>query len=345
MYIAGVTGAHAQAQTVAEGLRISPAVIEDRVNPGDVYKFTLKVTNIADAPKTFYLAAQNISGLDDAGSPIFAKEGESTKYEMSTWVELPDSSITLGPNETKHIPFSVRVPADASPGAHFGGVFLDARAERQSSTGSGIGYNVGSLLSLRISGDVAEEARFREFSTKKLVYGTPDASFSLKVENLGNVLVRPHGVIEISDMFGKQVGDVRVNDSVAAVFPGETRTFSADWKYDGFALGRYQAVASLAYGEDAKKTITATTSFWVLPLKLLAIVIGSLLAAVLILYIGVRRYISNKLRDMGVTGSQTAHAKLYAKRYGSSNSRLAVVLFAVLLLVIAFLSILFFLFA
>jgi hypothetical protein len=183
-------------------------------------------------------------------------------------------------------------------------------------------------VSLRIAGDAVEEARIREFSTRKLVYTAPDVSFDTKVENVGNVFVRPHGLVEITNMFGTKVGTVAVNDGGAPVFPGEHRVYTVDWKSDSFAIGRYQAVVSLSYGDDLKKTITATASFWIVPLKFIAIVAFSLLVVILALYLGMRTYIRRTLRSMGVNDTQSADTKR------SGSSRLPVVILAVILLVI-----------
>jgi hypothetical protein len=146
-------------------------------------------------------------------------------------------------------------------------------------------------------------------------------------------------LIEITDMRGKKVGSVEVNGGGAPVFPGSDRSYVTQWNYDGFAFGRYQAILALNYGDEAKKTISAAASFWILPLKMIALT----LAAILALYGGVRMYIRNKLREMGASSS--ADASLYAKRYNRSGSRLFVVVLAAVLLCVVFLGVLFLMFA
>jgi hypothetical protein len=330
-----------QAQS-PEGIQLNPAVIEEKADPGQTFTFTLRVTNIADVEKTFYLVTQDIKGIDDRGAPQFSDDTEPTVYSMSSWVVLPQESVTLKGQETKALPITVRVPATASPGSHFGGVFLDARPPKLRTIGAGVGIRVGSIVSLRISGDVKEEARIREFSTSRLVYGTPSVTFETKVEALGNTLVRPEGFIEITDIFGKQVGNIRVNEEKAAVFPENDRTFLTAWEYDRFAFGRYQALATIVYGEEDRKTISRATSFWILPLKPILITLTSLLAVILFIYVMVRRYIRNKLRELGIVPGKQAGGDAYTRRYQKSLSRLmaisvSLLLFSVFLLVVLFL--------
>ena len=331
-----------QAQS-SEGLELKPAVIEDNAAPSQQYRFTVHVTNIASSERTFYLSAKDIKGLDDEGLPVFATEGEATEYSLSSWVQLPQSAITLKAGETKDVPFTVNVPSSASPGAHFGGVFLSAEAPRLSASGAAIGISVGTIINLKIAGDVVEDAQLREFSTDKLVYGMPAVTFSAKVSNRGNVLVRPHGLVEVSDMFGKKVGTLTVNDNAAPVFPGTDRAFATSWDGEGFAFGRYQAVVSLVYGDEARKTISGATSFWVLPLKPILTTIGILLAFIVLLYLSVRSYIRRTLRSMGATPGRMAD-HVVARR-GRAASRMMIVALAVFVFALAFLGLLFFIFA
>jgi len=329
--------AHAQ----AEGLKISPAVLEDNAKLGQVYQFSVKVTNLAHTETTLVAKARDIKGLDQNGLPIFAIPGEATNYSLSSWIDLPRDAITLGPGETRFIPFSVRVPADASPGAHFGGVFLESEAPSLSSSGAGIGYSVGTIIDLKLPGDVIEDAQLREFSTKRFIYSSPSVSFTAKVSNLGNVLARPTGIIEITDMFGKKVATVSVNDTAAPVFPGSDRTYAAEWDGNSFAFGRYQAVLSLVYGDQVRKTISATASFWVLPLKPILFFVGFLLGLILTIFVSVRVYIRRTLRVMGAGRGRV----MPVVRQQRSVSLMMVTIISITLFALIFLGFLFFVFA
>ena len=328
-----------------EGVQVKPAVIEDSIQPGQTYHFSIRVTNIAAQEKVFFLGAQNIKGLDDEGKPVFADPKEATKFDLSQWVQLPSDSIALKAGETKQVDFVVRVPSDASPGSHFGGVFFDQKPIKQQTTGTGVGIKVGTIISLKIAGDILEEARLREFSTDKLVYNHAMVNFSAKVEDLGNILIRPHGIVEISNMFGKSVATIRVNDAGAPVFPGEDRAYATAWEYDGFAFGRYQAVISLGYGDEEKKTVSGTTSFWVLPLKPIMTGLGVVLALVIILYLMMRMYIKRQLRDMGVSSAKRADVDMYGRRYSRSGSKLIMTAVGIFFLCVVVLGILFLMFA
>ncbi len=326
-----------------EGLQMRPAIIEDRVNPGQTYNFTIQVTNVSDNERTLYLLARDISGIDDRGVPLFLEESKATAYELSSWVVLPQDFVTLKPGQTANVPFVVKVPSDATPGAHFGGVFFESRPDQASTIGAAVGSRVGTIINLRIAGDVTEEMRLREFSTEKFLYDAPPVTFTANVDNLGNVLLRPQGVIEITDMFGKSAGEISMNQSGAAVFPGGSRVYSAVWEHDGFTFGRYQALLSFVYGEDTRKTVVRTTSFWVLPLKPTLIILGSIFGVILLVYLAIKIYIRKKLREMGI--STRADARLHEKKYTTPVSKLTFVVFTLLIFIVLFLLLLFMMFA
>ena len=333
---------HAQTN---QGVEIKPGIIEDKVNPGDTYRFSLSVKNLFSNTQTFFVEKEDITGLDEQGKPEFAGPGQATGYELTSWITSSKESITLESGEKQTVAFLVRVPKEATPGSHFGGVFFTARASKTTTTGAGIGLQVGAVISLRISGDITEDARLREFSTERLVYDSPQVGFKVRVEDLGNVLLRPHGVIDITDMRGKSVTSVRVNDSAAPVFPGTDRIYSPAWNSDSFAIGRYQAVLSLVYGDDSRKTISSVTSFWVLPMKPILGVLGSLVALIVILYVMVRIYIRKKLKEMGITSGKGGDAAYYEKKYNKSAARMVILISVIFLFCLASLAALFLMFA
>ena len=252
------------ASAAEESVRLQPAIIEERAIPGDVYRTTLRVTNLGTDEKTFFFFTKDIESLTD-GKPVFS-ETPNPVYGLAEWVKLGISSLRLKSGEMREVPITVTVPENATPGSHIGGIFTSLEAIRPETTGVGIGYEVGTIVTFRIAGDVTEEARIREFRTTKTVYREPTASFSVRVENVGNVLVKPRGPLEVTDMFGRTVATAVVNVEGSAIFPKSERTFESGWVGGRFSIGRFQATVALVYGEDGRKTITATPPFWILPL-------------------------------------------------------------------------------
>ena len=337
----------------AVGLTIEPAIIEEGVVPGQVFSSVIKATNLDEVTHTFYIVKRDIRELSAGGQPLFAKEGEKTEFEMSSWINIPKTSIVIKAGETEEIPFSITVPVGASAGGHFGGLFLSMSAPELEESGVGVGYQVGTIINLRIAGEIREEAKIREFSTDKAIYGSPNVDFIIGVENLGNVLIRPRGLLEITDFWGRKLPTMIVNDAGGAVLPGGTREFETTWEGGMFDFGRYQVVMSLVYGREGRQTISSTLSFWILPLKVILPIVGGILALIVLVLALMQFHIKKKVKEL----RRATQGSSYGRRLGptdsdilrrgkrESPSSLALIAIALLLFTFLFMTVLFFLFA
>lgn len=314
------------------GVTLQPAMIEDIADPGQTISKTLTVTNDGIGAATYYLVSKDIDDVRDDGTPIFSENEEVSTLDLSSWLVVSDEPIVLSPGQKKVIPFQVQVPADAPPGGHFGGIFLSLEPERPDTIGTGIGYQVGSIVSIQVSGEIIEVAQIREFISDKTLYSEDIVHFTTRIENKGNVLVRPRGPVEVYDMFGKKVGSEIVNEVGGAVFPAAEREFSVSWEGEGLSIGRYEAILALSYGQDVKKTIDQTLSFWILPMNIVGPFLGGLLVLIILIYILIRLYIKRKIFAMG--GDQAVHHYAQAR---APLSRLTVIVIALLVFTILFL--------
>lgn len=286
-----------KAQEIA-GIKIQPAIIEQRIDPGKTFNSKIKVTNIGSEKKTFYIIKRDIRTLSDQGSPIFATEGEPTGFEISSWIKITDQPINLGAGQTKEISFAIIVPPNAPPGGHFGGIFVAFAPERPETTGIGIGYQVGTIINLRVSGEIIEEAQLRGFSPDKLIYVRPKVNLSAKIENLGNVLVRPHGILEIIDPLGRQEAILNVNEESASVFPKTIREFKILWESDKLLFGNYKAILSLVYGEEGGQSLSDETTFWIVPLNIILPIFGALVTMLIGIILFIRFQVRKRIRQI-----------------------------------------------
>lgn len=324
------------------GIGISPATIENGANPGETQKHLVSVTNLSGVSQTYYFYLRDIVAVEDGGVPVFAVEGEEkTGYELSTWLTLSATEMTLAPGEQRDVEVTIAVPSNATPGSHFGGFVVSMQPPRLRSTGASVGYEVANIISIRIAGDVVEDAQIRSFSTGNFIYGKPKIDFSARVENKGSVLLRPFGPLEIYNMFGKRVSMITLNETRAGIFPFSERIFNVVWESDGGGFGRYEAILSMVYGEQGRQsTISSTTSFWILPLNIILPALGALLFLLLVTYISVRMYIKSKLRSVNQTSR-----RIVRSRKQTGTSALLLVLIVMLSVTALFLLILLALFA
>jgi hypothetical protein len=275
------------------GIGITPAVIEEPGNPGEVKERSITVTNLSDTEQKYYIYTRDIVGVKDDNSPVYAPENiETTKYELSSWISLGVSEIVVPPRGNVAVPFVLTVPTDAPPGSHFGAVFISVEPPRLRSTGAAVGYEVANIVVITVAGDAATRAEIREFSTKRFVHSALNVDFSVRIKNTGNVLVRPMGPLEITNMFGKRVAVFTFNESQGGVFPDADRDFEFNWKSEDIGFGRYEARVSPVFGDaQGRQTISSTVTFWVLPMNIIGPAAGVLAVLLLTIYIGVRLYV------------------------------------------------------
>ncbi len=287
----------------AVALTITPPFFDLNVSPGDSWSSAIKVVNTNPGNLSVYATVDGFRSSDDEGHGRFiglpALAGD--RDALANWITSPAGPITIPSGGTGEIPFSIAVPADATPGGHYAGILVGVGPAATGAQGSHVGVSsfISSLIFVRVSGDVTEQGSISEFSTDKEYYENPDVVFTLKLQNSGNVHLRPMGQIEIYNAWGKERGTIDLNQTgdLGYVLPSSTRKFSAEWKGTPslFDIGPYTAVVTLAYGENGSKSVSQTVSFWILPIwKLLAVILGTLFFLA-IFVIAIRRYVRRAL--------------------------------------------------
>ncbi len=106
-------------------------------------------------------------------------------------------------------------------------------------------------------------------------------------------------------MWGQERGTVPVNQKtlLGNVLPQSVRKFSFDWKGDWALsdIGRYTAVATLAYGIDTRQFMTADAAFWIIPWKFLLIMFATVGGFVALMTWAIKLYVRRMLALAGVT--------------------------------------------
>ncbi len=330
------------AQQAATGIGIKPATIEDAAEPGEFKEYSVGVTNLSDTTQTYYVFTRDIIGVESGGVPLYADEdAELTGYELTQWVTLDTEEVTLEPGEEQQVKITIDVPEFATPGSHFGGMFVSLEPPKLRTVGASVGYQVANIISIRVAGDAVVNAQIRQFSTGNYIYGNSTVDFQAIIENKGTVLVRPVGPLEVFNMFGKRVALLTFNESKAGIFPLTRRNFEITWEDEGPGFGRYQAILSVVYGDQGKQsTISSTVSFWILPMNIFLPALGVLAFLLLAVYVGVKLYIRNKMRMAGGGARRIAQ-----RRSGGGMSALLLVTVVMLAVTALFLIVLLALFA
>lgn len=274
-------------------LQVSPPILEIEIDPGETYSDFIKFENLSDTETlTLYPQILSFKAKGESGAQEFIEDSaETTNFSLSQWVDISTDVITIKPLERIILPFTITVPADAEPGGRYAAVLLGNQPiVPQAGSNVALGTRTGSIILAKVTGEVTENASLTLFKTGKETYQYPPVDFEITIQNSGNIHVKPLGKIEIVNMFGKTVDEVVVNDSKGNVLPESSRKFTPSWETEKFTIGKFTAKLELEYGEQDSKSLSDEISFWVLPIKEIAIGAGVLVLLILLFFVLVKTY-------------------------------------------------------
>lgn len=298
-------------------LSISPSLFDMSVAPGQEWRSSLRIINVNKYELTVYIDVVNFLPRGEGGEGQFIPIDVSTAAgtTLAEWFNIEREAIVIPPEQTREVPLAVRVPTDASPGGHFAAILVGTKPPTPEVGQAKVQTSqmVTSLFFARVAGDIKEIGSIREFIATDSFLSSPEATFELRFENKGNVHLQPQGEITIKNMWGEVRGVIPINQSTqfGNVLPESIRKFTFSWKGEWSVsdIGRYTALATLAYGTEARQFSALDTTFWVIPFKLLfGILLGLAVFVGLVTWL-VRLYVRHMLAMAGINLTDTRTAK------------------------------------
>ena len=266
------------------GIAISPLTFEITANPGDTITNAVRIYNPNPDPLNVSLHVEDIAPSGETGQALI-EAAESTGYSIAAWTLIDRAELTIPSGIAELTNFTVRIPANAEPGGHYGAITAEARGGAVAGSGAAIAQKVAALLLISVAGDVNEALSLVDFTGPSGV--VTDASLITllsRFENSGSVHLKPRGFVTVTDMFGRELAQVALDQR--NVLPNTKRIIETDWQPEGFVFGRVNAQLTAIYG-SANEPLAASVEFWVLPMNVFGPVLGGL--AVLLVFVVVLR--------------------------------------------------------
>lgn len=295
----------------------SPLPINLQTTPGKPISTDLRIKNGSPYAENLKVTLMKFTAYGEEGKPAIQDRGPGDSY--FDWVKFSQNTFTAPPDQWVTLTMTISPPPSAAFGYYYAVVFSRAGDPQKPQPGQNV--LVGStavlvLLDVSAPGAV-RNASVVSFTANKHVYEFLPATFTVRVHNSGNVHLIPTGNIFVKR--GKQVvATLAVNNGSGNVLPKSNRIFTADWG-DGFPaytqktaggqvildnndkpvyylnwdfnkvsklrIGHYTANLLMAY--DNGKTdvpLEASLSFWVIPWRLILLVIAIPLIPALLVY-------------------------------------------------------------
>ena len=280
------------AQT-ATGLSAIPPRLEVSIKPGETLTKELKIRNESKTERVITTTSKDFIVTDNEGTPLQIEnlDESSNRWAASSWIHLSPTSFRLKPGETRSVMITIIAPDDALAGGHYSMVLHSPKNESVlTESGSFIDTNVGTLVYITVPGDIKEDARVTEFSAPPFSEYGP-ISINTIIANLSDIHITPAGSIKITNWLGGKTADIPLSQT--NIFPNTAREFENTLNRK-WLFGRYSATLNAGYGTTGQ-ALSAVLFFWVIPWRLIALIITALIFAYIIFTLVRRQQQNNDL--------------------------------------------------
>lgn len=251
-----------------QAFSISPLKFTTTVAAGDSQDWEVKVVNNSDHVSVF---SPMVIGMkqDSIGRSIFGKNIDIAE----SWFKTQSGDVRLAPGESFNEIFSVNVPINTPPGAHYIGLAI------QEKSGQSLSGQLATVLNLQISGTAQESLILEKFLINKEIFFNKNWLAQIQLRNNGNVSLNLDAKEDLF-YFGKKISQKSFNLG-SVIFSQSIRNVEINLSnVDKFIFpGFYRSNIKIVYGVT-HQVINKEVGFWYLPvwfLTVLSVIILSLI--------------------------------------------------------------------
>jgi len=267
-----------------------------KLKPGTTIEDWVAVTNFSLIPLRINLYARDAE--ETPGGAFAVQLVRQRPVQVGSWIHLPVSSVVVDHDKAVIVPFTIKVPHDASPGDHAGGIVASITRTAIGAHGARIRVDqrVGVRVYTRIAGPLRPKLVISGLVSHYAGTRSPLAGGTLTVtytvRNVGNLDLNAPSVLRLTNPFGwsrtvRQSGSppdllpgfyiqaTRVIHGVYPAFRADT-TVTVDPGFSTVSTDSGLNETSLRLGG-----VSASTGTWAIPwpalglLLLLILVVGS----------------------------------------------------------------------
>lgn len=223
--------------------------------------------------------------------------------EPANWITVETPSIEIGPGEEVWVDWKMEPTRYAGCGTNLVALAVtDSPLEREGEEGGVITMRKQLISQIHLTMVATDEGICSENTVNlELLAFSIDSRFPLfnydtvpfvtRIRNNGNLISRsPQGYIEVFGLGDKITVDF--NPEMLDIYPSTTRRFDNTWIDENYPhegnffekllyeishlrIGRYEA--RLGVTKNADPALVATASFWIIPWRILAVLVGTML--------------------------------------------------------------------
>lgn len=263
---------------------LSPSTTKLSLQPGEKYEGTLSIINSGKNGYDFkvYTAPYSMN-VETYDKPDFLTK--KPRSDLYSWLNLSRDHFHLESAQTITMPYTLTVPKSASPGGHYGVVFIEVlpTQNEQDATLPGNRINrkkrLGTIFYTTVQGAVVKKGNIGTSIIPWWQYAPPLAA-ERRVRNTGNTDFDITYMMTVKDVFGNKKFQ---STKVFPILPDTSRLVRLEWS-DSIWYGLYHVETKT---EFLGRTYLASQYVLLLPMWLAFIITVLLLGGI---YALARRY-------------------------------------------------------
>ena len=135
---------------------VTPIRYELDLDPGESVTLPASIKNNGTWSVFLPTSTSDFTSSGDGGTPRFVRKSELVypDQQLSTWMTLSSTGVTIAPWKETTINFTIDVPVTATPGWHYWAVFFKNPGSESGSGNIGINVDYGILVLVNVSGEI-----------------------------------------------------------------------------------------------------------------------------------------------------------------------------------------------
>lgn len=253
--------------------------------PGGVFTDQVEISNAGTRPLTLKVYANDAFTPRTGGFDLLAAARPAD--DAGSWVKVSRAAVTVPARSRVVVPFTLRVPATATPGDHSAGIVASLSKIGSDTKGNRVTVDqrVGARIYLRVSGALEPrltvEGLTAAFHPNPNPFGTGRTTLTYRVRNTGNVRLGARQAVTVRTLWGSDRTAQGVAD-VPEILPGDAVDMTAQVRGALPAIWLTGSVHAdpLAQPGDEKLSLAAVTrehGFWAMSWTWVAIIGGLIL--------------------------------------------------------------------
>ena len=281
------------------GYKSSPVRTDLTVGPGNSTVVPVYLTNASSAVEHVQTIVNDFEApTDESGNPVLLLNGATAPtHSLKRFVTVQNPTFTLQPGQQTTVNVVVKVPAGVAGGGYYGAVRF-APLGSNGDKNVNLSASIASLILLTVPGNLVEQVSIAGFGVAQgakdnnigdIFLNNKNLHVIARFNNTGNVQEQPFGKILLK-RGSNSLQSITINsaDPPGNVLPSSIRLFSYNLSKVGW-YGKYKVEGNFGYGSKGQ-LLTATATFYVIPLVFIVIAVLILLF-ILFLIFGLPRLI------------------------------------------------------